>query len=178
MNRSLFIQFPPPPFGQFATHRKLAFFTGFLQALRALLQSQSLEGPNRGPVRRVKTSKRTSRSWPHEFVIAQSNESNRLSVQDIRIEIFSVENFKLINKHTLSSVRLKIVSCPNCSIDIPEIGRVVGEIFLFTSRTLRIVEAWELASDKNDPLCGLLSPRRISSAAGCFGRKKFQLVKW
>lgn len=104
--------------------------------------------------------------------------SDRPSIQDIEIKVFSVEHLKLIYKHALPSERLKMVWCLNCSHGAAEIGRVEWEdLFLYQPHPWAR-EGLELASDKTDSWCGLLRPKTDVVGWWWLWPETVELVKW
>lgn len=104
--------------------------------------------------------------------------SDRPSIQDIEIKVFSIEHLKLLYKHALPTERLKIVWCLNCSHGAAEIGRVEWEdLFLYQPHPWAR-EGLELATDKNDSWCGLLRPKTDVVGWWWLWPETVELVKW
>ena len=104
--------------------------------------------------------------------------SDRPSIQDIEIKVFSIEHLKLLYKHALPNERLKIVWCLNCSHGAAEIGRVEWEdLFLYQPHPWAS-EGLELASDKNDSWCGLLRPKTDVVGWWWLWPETVEWIKW
>ena len=105
-------------------------------------------------------------------------DSDRRSIHDIELKTFSVEQLRLLYKHTLPSERLRLVWCLNCSHGAAEIGRVEwGDLYLKQPHPW-IKEGLKFDSPDDDSWCGLLRPKTDVIGWWLLWPETVRLVEW